>query len=298
MSKIQIEGVFPPMMTPFTEDQSVDYDKHVRNMEKWNQDKLAGYLVLGSNSEASYLSEEEKIKLIELTVKHAKKDRLVLAGTGLESAVETIRLTNKAAELGAHGALLLTPFYYGGQMNDEALIKYFIYVADRTEIPVLIYNVPKFTHINVSVNVVRELSRHPNIVGMKDSTGNVPQLASFLPVIAEGFNLMVGTVSSWFPALTLGIKAGIFALANLAPNECAEIQEAYKAGDLDSARETYMRVFPVNTAVTATYGVPGLKYASDLMGYQGGSVRSPLLPSKDSEKAAIKEILKTADLLA
>ena len=298
MSKMKIEGVIPPMMTPFTEDQSVDYDKHVRNMEKWNQDKLAGYLVLGSNSEASYLSDEEKIKLIELTVKHAKKDRLILAGTGLESAVETIRLTNKAAELGAHGALLLTPFYYGGQMNDEALIKYFTYVADRTEIPVLIYNVPKFTHINVSVNVVRELSRHPNIVGMKDSTGNVPQLASFLPVIAEGFNLMVGTVSSWFPALTLGIKAGIFALANLAPNECAEIQEAYKAGDLDSARETYMRVFPVNTAVTATYGVPGLKYASDLMGYQGGSVRSPLLPPKDAEKAAIKEILKTADLLA
>jgi len=298
MSKMTIEGVIPPMMTPFTEDQSVDYDKHVRNMEKWNQDKLAGYLVLGSNSEASYLSDEEKIKLIELTVKHAKKDRLILAGTGLESAVETIRLTNKAAELGVHGALLLTPFYYGGKMNDEALIKYFTYVADRTEIPVLIYNVPKFTHINVSVNVVRELSQHPNIVGMKDSTGDVPQLVSFLPVIAEGFNLMVGTISSWFPALTLGIKAGIFALANLSPNECAEIQEAYKAGDLDSARKTYLRVFPVNTAVTATYGVPGLKYASDLMGYQGGSVRNPLLPPKDSEKAAIKEILKTADLLA
>lgn len=298
MSKMQIEGVIPPMMTPFTEDQSVDYDKHVRNMEKWNQDKLAGYLVLGSNSEASYLSDEEKIKLIELTVKHAKKDRLILAGTGLESAVETIRLTNKAAQLGVHGALLLTPFYYGGKMNDEALIKYFTYVADRTEIPVLIYNVPKFTHINVSVNVVRELSRHPNIVGMKDSTGDVPQLVSFLPVIPEGFNLMVGTISSWFPALTFGIKAGIFALANLAPNECAEIQEAYKAGDLDSARKTYLRVFPVNTAVTATYGVPGLKYASDLMGYQGGSVRSPLLPPKDAEKAAIKEILKTADLLA
>jgi len=298
MSKMKIEGVIPPMMTPFTEDQSVDYDKHVRNMEKWNQDKLAGYLVLGSNSEASYLSDEEKIKLIELTVKHARKDRLILAGTGLESAVETIRLTNKAAELGVHGALLLTPFYYGGKMNDEALIKYFTYVADRTEIPVLIYNVPKFTHINVSVNVVRELSQHPNIVGMKDSTGNVPQLVSFLPVIAEGFNLMVGTISSWFPALTLGIKAGIFALANLSPNECAEIQEAYNAGDLDSARKTYLRVFPVNTAVTATYGVPGLKYASDLMGYQGGSVRSPLLPPKDTEKAAIKEILKAADLLA
>jgi 4-hydroxy-2-oxoglutarate aldolase len=266
-------------------------------MERWNRDKLAGYLVLGSNSEASYLSDAEKVKLIELTVKHARKDRLVLAGTGLESAVETIRLTNKAAELGVHGALLLTPFYYVGKMNDEALIKYFTYVADRTDIPILIYNVPKFTHINVSVKVVQELSQHPNIVGMKDSTGNVPQLVSFLPVIAEGFNLMVGTVSSWFPALTLGIKGGIFALANLAPNECAEIQEAYEAGGLDAARETYMRVFPVNTAVTATYGVPGLKYASDLMGYQGGAVRCPLLPPKDEEKTAIRDILKTAGMI-
>ena len=298
MSKMNIQGVIPPMMTPFTEDQAVDYDKHVRNMEKWNQDKLAGYLVLGSNSEASYLSDEEKIKLIELTVQHAKKGRLILAGTGMESAVETIRLTNKAAELGAHGALLLTPFYYGGKMNDEALIKYFTYVADRVDIPVLIYNVPKFTHINVSVKVVRELSGHPNIVGMKDSTGDVPQLVSFLPVIAEGFNLMVGTVSSWFPALTLGIKGGIFALANLAPNECAEIQEAYDAGNLDAARETYMRVFPVNTAVTATYGVPGLKYASDLVGYNGGAVRSPLLAPKEEEKAAIRKILQTARLLS
>ena len=297
MSIREIKGVIPPMMTPFTEDQAVDYDKHVQNMERWNQDKLAGYLVLGSNSEAAYLSEEEKIRLIQLTVKYAKKDRPILAGTGLESAVETIRLTNKAAELGAHGALLLTPFYYSDQMSEEALVTYFTHVADQAEIPILIYNVPKFTNINVSVRVVQELSQHPNIVGMKDSTGNVPQLVSYLPVIAEGFNLMVGTVSSWFPALTLGIQAGIFALANLAPNECADIQGDYDAGDMDAARETYLRVFPVNTAVTATYGVAGLKYASDLMGYQGGNIRSPLLPLKDEEKAAIRGILAAAGLL-
>ena len=296
MRTLEIRGVIPPMMTPFTEDQAVDYDRHVQNMMRWNRNTLAGYLVLGSNSEASYLSLEEKIKLIELTVKHAGKNRLILAGTGLESAVETIRLTNKAAELGAHAALLLTPFYYGDQMSDEALITYFTHVADEVDIPVLIYNVPKFTNINVSVKVVRELSRHPNIVGMKDSTGNVPQLVSYLPVIPEDFNLMVGTVSSWFPALTLGIKAGIFALANLAPNECSDIQKAYESGDLNTARETYMRVFPVNTAVTATYGVPGLKYASDLMGYQGGFVRSPLMPLKEEEKAHIRAILETARL--
>ena len=297
MSKLQIKGVIPPMITPFTENGDLDYDSHVRNMERWNNDKLTGYLVLGSNSEAAYLSEDEKLKMIDLTVKHAKQDRLILAGTGMESARETIKLTNKAAERGAHGALLLTPFYYLGKMTDEALIHYFTQVADQTDIPVLIYNVPKFTHINVSVSVVKELSRHPNIIGMKDSTGNVPQLVSFLPVIAEGFNLMVGTVSSWYPALTLGIKAGIFALANIAPNECAEVQEAFENGDLDTACNIYKRIFPVNTAVTATYGVAGLKYAADLRGYAGGQVRCPLLPPKDEEKATIKTILETAELI-
>lgn len=298
MSKRQIEGVIPPMITPFKEDGTVDYDKHVQNMERWNGDKLAGYLVLGSNSEAGYLSEEEKIKMIRLTVKHAKKDRLILAGTGMESAVETIRLTNKAAELGVHAALVLTPFYYIDKMGDEALIKFFTHVADQSDIPVLIYNVTKYTHVNVSAKVVKELSRHPNILGMKDSTGNVPQLVSFQSVIAEGFNLMVGTVAAWFPALTLGIKGGVFALANCAPNECAEVQDHFKAGDLEAARETYVRIFPVNTAVTATYGVSGLKYAADLMGYQGGTVRNPLLPLKDAEKTAIKEILKKAQLIS
>ena len=297
MTKMKIEGVFPPMITPFTENGDVDYDKHIRNMELWNQDKLAGYLVLGSNSEAAYLSEEEKLQMITHTVKNAKKERLILAGTGMESAIETIKLTNKAAELGVHAALVLTPFYYIDKMNDAALINYFTSVADRTDIPILIYNVPKYTHVNVSANMVKVLSRHPNILGMKDSTGNIPQLVSFLSVIAEGFNLMVGTVSAWYPALTLGIQGGIFALANCAPNECAEVQTAFKAGDLDGARDIYLRIFPVNTAVTATYGVAGLKYAADLKGYQGGHVRCPLLPPEDKEKEAIKQILKTANLL-
>jgi 4-hydroxy-2-oxoglutarate aldolase len=297
MAKQRIEGVIPPMITPFMEDGSLDYDKHIRNMERWNEDTLAGYLVLGSNSEAAYLSEDEKIKMIELTVEHAKKDRLVLAGTGMESAVETIRLTNKAAELGAHGALVLTPFYYCDKMNDEALIRYFTHVADQTDIPVLIYNVPKYTHINISANAVKTLSRHPNILGMKDSTGNIPQLVSFLAVIAEDFNLMVGTVSAWYPALTLGVKGGVFALANCAPNECAQVQDAFNKGDLETAKEIYMRIFPVNTAVTATYGVAGLKYAADLRGYSGGQVRNPLLPPKDSEKEAIKRIMQTARLI-
>lgn len=221
---------------------------------------------------------------------------MILAGTGMESTRETICLTNKAAELGAHAALILTPFYYGGKMNDEALISYFTQVADNISIPLLIYNVTKFTHVNISANAVKILSRHSNIIGMKDSSGDIPQLVNFKSVIPKDFNLMVGTASAWYPALTLGIKAAIMALANCSPNECVQVQKYFENGNVDKARDLYLRLFPVNTAVTATYGVAGLKYACDLLGYEGGYVRSPLLPLKAEEKSKIKDILSKTRL--
>lgn len=192
------------------------------------------------------------------------------------------------------GALILTPFYYDSQMSNETLIRYFTQVADNSEVPVLIYNVPKFTHVNISAEVVRELSRHPNIIGMKDSVGDVGQLVKFMSVIPEDFNLIVGTASAWYPALTLGIRTGIMALANCMPRECIMVQKAYEEGRDMDARELYQKLFPVNTAVTATFGISGLKYACELMGYQGGSVRSPLLMPKEEEKRKIEKIISEA----
>ncbi|HDG98231.1 MAG TPA: dihydrodipicolinate synthase family protein [Desulfobacterales bacterium] len=297
MLKRPIKGVIPPILTPFKDNGDVDFEAHIFNIERWNETQLAGYLVLGSNGEAPYLSETEKLELIECTAKHANKDRLILAGTGMESARETIALTNKAADRGADAALVLTPSYYFNNMTDEAQIRFFTEVADQTSIPILIYNVPAFTHINISVDVVGFLSRHPNIIGMKDSTGNIPQLVKFQQVSDENFNLILGTFSSWYPALTLGISAGIFAVANCAANECSTVQEAFEAGDHKTALEIYRRVFPVNEAVTTTFGIAGLKYACGLMGYRGGTVRRPLLPLDDREKMAIEKILQTAKLI-
>lgn len=294
LKKILIEGVLPPMITPFKENGDVDYKAFESNIEKWNQDRLAGYLVLGSNSETVYLSEEEKIQLIKITVSNAKSDRYILVGSGMESLRETIRFTNIAAKLGVHAALVLTPFYYGGKMTNEALINYFTKLADNSDIPILIYNVPKFTHINIKAEVVEVLSRHPNIIGMKDSLGDVPQLATFKRVVPDDFNLLVGTASAWYPALTLGIKAGILALANCNPNECADVKEAFDSGDWEKAREIYQRIFPINTAVTATYGIAGLKYACDVLGYNGGTVRCPLLPINEEQKKDIESTLKNA----
>lgn len=292
-----LHGVIPPMITPFHENGAVNYEAFVANIEKWNAAPLSGYLVLGSNSEAVYLTEAEKLRLIEITAQTAHPDRIILAGTGMESTRATLDLTNKAAEAGAHAALILTPFYYGNSMDDLALTTFFTDVADNADIPILIYNVTKFTHINISAKAVAVLSQHPKIIGMKDSSGNIPQLVAFQSVISEEFTLMVGTASAWYPALNLGIQAAIMALANIAPDECVRVQQAFDLGDQASAQTLYRQLLPVNTAITATYGVAGLKYAADLRGYCGGWVRKPLLPLHATAHDRIQEILMSARLL-
>ena len=297
MAYPKISGIIPPMITPFRKNGQVDYDAFVRNIERWNKTPLGGHLVLGSNSEAAFLSEKEKLKLIELTVSFAKRGRTVIAGTGLEATSETIRLTNNAAKLGAHAALVLTPSYYGEQMGDSALISHFTAIADASSIPILIYNVPKYTHINISAAAVKVLSRHPNIVGMKDSKGDITQLRAFLKVVPRKFNLIVGTASILYPALTLGIRAGILALANCAPNQCAVIQMLYDEGTIQKAKKLQALMLPVNAATTVAYGVAGLKYASTLMGYEGGYTRSPLLQLDEKAKIVIRQALEKADIL-
>jgi len=291
------KGVLPPMITPFTADGDVDYAAFEYNVAKWNDTDLAGYLVLGSNSETCFLSEEEKIELVKITVKTASKDRFVMAGTGIEGLRETIRFTNLCGELGCDAALVLTPNFFDAKMDSKNLINYFTALADKAEIPILIYNVPKFTHVNIKPDAVAELSRHPNIIGMKDSMGDIVQIANFLNVKDDSFNVMVGTASIWYPALHLGVVNGVHALANCCPNECSEIQHLFDAGKYDEARALYMRVLPVNSAVTGAYGVPGLKHACDRMGFKGGKVRTPLIDSNEDAKAAVDKILDKAGVL-
>ncbi|MDW7669859.1 MAG: dihydrodipicolinate synthase family protein, partial [Bacillota bacterium] len=200
MTYFEIKGVIPPVITPFKENDEVDYEKFSSNIKKWNEKDLAGVLVLGSNGETAYLREEEKLELIKLAVENTDDDKIVMVGTGLESTKMTIELTNKAAKLGADCALLLTPNYYEGKMTDEAQLAYFKEVADNTKIPILIYNVTKFTHINISPKVASDLSKHKNIIGMKDSSGDVKQLIQFMNAgLDKDFNLLVGTASAWYP---------------------------------------------------------------------------------------------------
>ena len=292
-----IYGIVPPITTPFDAKEEI-IEELLRADVRHLIDVVGvhGLAVGGSTGEGHTLSTDELRRAVALTVEEAAGRVPVIAGIIVDSTRQAIEKGRAVADLDV-AALQITPVHYLFKPTDEAMYRHFATLADVLGRPILIYNVTKFTHVNISAHAVGVLDKHPNIVGMKDSAGDVPQLVKFLDVVSEDFNLMVGTASSWYPALTLGITAGIMALANCAPNPCAEIQEAFEKGDHETARKIYVRMFPVNTAVTATYGVAGLKYACDLIGYEGGCVRSPLLPLKADEKAKVKEILKMAELI-
>lgn len=297
MSSIDLNGIFPPVTTPFV-DGEVAYDKLAANIEKYGRTGLKGIVVLGSNGEYVSLSEAEKRKVVETVVQATPDHMSVIAGTGCESTRETIRLTADCAAAGAHAALVVTPHYFGGKMSDTALIKHFTTVADQSSIPIMLYNVPQFTHVNMTVNVVAELSGHPNIIGIKDSTGNVMQLGEFLGRVEPGFSVLVGTASALFGALTLGCVGAVLALANVTPETCVNIHGLVQEEDYQAAQQIQLKMIPVNKAVTAVYGIAGLKIALDMLGYFGGEPRAPLLPSTDEAKTAIENILKQAGLLA
>jgi 4-hydroxy-2-oxoglutarate aldolase len=296
MAILDLSGVFPPITTPFLKGK-VAYDKLKLNVDKWSKTGIRGVVVLGSNGEYVYLSEEEKKEAVKAVAAAASKDMLIIAGTGCESTVKTIEMTNSCSERGAHAALVITPHYYGGRMNAEALIRHFMAIADRSEIPILIYNVPKFTHLNVSAEIVRELSSHPNIAGIKDSSGNVNLLGQYINSAAEDFQVMVGTAGVLFAGLTIGCTGGILALANVAPQACVEIFQLVKSGQFHEAKRLQLKMLPVNNAVTLNYGIPGLKAALDMLGYFGGDPRPPLLPASEKEKATIEEMLRKAALM-
>jgi 4-hydroxy-2-oxoglutarate aldolase len=297
MGALQLQGVLPPMITPFRENGDPDAEAFIRNIHRWNATDLSGYLVLGSNSEAGYLTEEEKLELIRLTVREAKPGRFIMAGTGMESTGATIALTEKAASLGVHAALVLTPCYYGAQMTHEALVAHFTKIADASSIPILIYNVPKFTHLNMGLETVRHLAEHPNIVGIKDSAGDPAQLERFHRNLPDGFRVIAGNAAVWLSALTTGISCGILAASNCIPSICCRIQEHFRNGESFESERLHGSILPLNKAVTATFGIAGLKYACDLLGYEGGAVRSPLLPITGQAKEDIRLILIAAGVL-
>jgi 4-hydroxy-2-oxoglutarate aldolase len=293
---MMLKGILPPITTPFRNGE-VAYDKLAENLSRWNKTGLSGYVVMGSNGESVFLSREEKLKLLEETRKRMPDAMKLVAGTGSDSITETVSLTNAAAERGTDLALILTPSFYKGQMNHEAFIRYYIAVADQSRIPLLIYNVTKFTGVNIEAETVAKLAEHPTIAGLKNSSENVAHLSEIVSQTPEDFLTFVGTASVLYPGLCVGAVGGILALANIAPGECVRIQQLFEEGNHRESLQLQKRLLPVNKAITARYGVPGLKAAMDLMGYYGGGPRAPLGYPDEKAIENIRAILQTAKLI-
>jgi 4-hydroxy-2-oxoglutarate aldolase len=290
-----LKGIYPPLTTPFVRDV-VAYNKLIENLKKYNQKDLSGYIVLGSNGESVFLTKEEKLKLIS-TVREHSDNKTLIAGTGLESIKETIDLSNEAAKNGADYALIITPSFYKAAMNHKALLNYYTAVADSISIPLIIYSVTKFTNVNIEIETIAKLSEHTNIIGIKNSSENIAEINATIYNTPDNFNVLVGTGSVLLYGLISGAVGGILALANIAPDECIKIFNLFSEGKLNEAEEIQSRMHAVNKAITATYGVAGLKASMGLLGYYGGQPRKPLQPLTSSKMKKLKPILLKAKLL-
>jgi len=294
---LSMAGIFPPIPTPFDAAGELDLKALAANLERWNRHPLSGYVVLGTNGEFPFLSEAEKLTYLETARKHIPQGKLFMAGTGCESAHSTIALTKKAAALGADVAIVISPSYYKSRMDAAGLSHYYQTVADASPIPISIYNMPANTNVDMSAELLVKLSQHPNIAGLKDSSGNLAKLGEVIRFARPGFQVLAGSAGFLYPALCLGAVGGVLALANIAPQQCCEIVSLFKHGKHEDARELQLRMIVPNSAVTARFGVPGLKAAMDMVGYYGGPPRSPLLPLPDAQKEILRGILVEAGII-
>lgn len=293
-----LAGVFPPVPTPFDESGEVALDKLQENIRSLCNAGVHGVVLLGSNGEYVYLDDDEKRAVIRAGLEALPPGTLGFVGTGCESTRATIRLTDYAHRCGASAAMVVNPFYYKPSMTHQALIDHYRTVADLSAIPILLYSVPKFTGLDIPVSVAAELSRHPNIVGIKDSAGNIMQLQDLVLKCRPGWDVLVGTGSALHAAMAVGVRGGVMALANVAPRETVRLWELCRDSKWDEARSLQARLLPVNVAVTGTFNIPGLKAAMEMLGYYGGPPRRPLLPTTPEEQAALRRILETAELIA
>jgi 4-hydroxy-2-oxoglutarate aldolase len=287
---MKLHGIFPPIATPFDRDGELYPAKVRHNVEKWNKTPLAGYAVCGSTGESVFLTTEEKIKMWEWVAESADSSKILIAGTGVEGVRETVCLTNRAAELGYKVALVRTPHYYKNLINrPEAQALYFRAVADQAKIPVMIYNWPQMTGVDIMPDAVALLSEHPNIIAIKESSGNLEKMMQMIRETKSGFQVLTGSAPTLAPSLAVGCVGAVLAFANAAPYAAVTIWEAHRTREIAAALDWQNRIARPAQLVTTKYGIPGLKYAMDLNGYYGGPPRLPLTTLKPEQQKEIEQ---------
>ena len=291
---MELRGIFAPITTPLSADGDGLALEHLKiNFAAYNKTKLAGYVVGGSTGEAILLSSDETDRVLAAVTELAAPGKILVAGTGTESRVETIARTRRAAALGYKVALVRTPHYYKPLMTHTALLEFFRGVADASPIPVLVYSIPQFTGVEVPAELVARLAEHPNICGIKESWGKLSVVREIIAAAPKHFQTLVGSAAIIEPSLKLGAVGAILALADVVPDMCVELYEAALAGNSARAEEIQKQIAPVAQKCVSELGIAGVKFAMDRLGMFGGSVRSPLLPLNKEKRSAVISALAT-----
>jgi 4-hydroxy-2-oxoglutarate aldolase len=296
--KTDLSGVFIPATTPFDVTRGeLDLPGFRSNLRAWLATGVRGVVVGGSTGEAVLLDEEERLQLLEAARDMVPEDRLVIAGTGAESTRATLRRSREAAERGVDAVLVQPPAFYRGQMTPGVLRDHYRALADTAPVPVIIYQVPlRFSTLEFPTGLVAELAEHPNIIGIKDSRGDLMKLGDLLDQGRSGFQILVGTGAKLYAALEMGAVGGILGVANIVPGESAEIVAAFQAGRGGEAGALQERVAPLHDGIVGGFGVAGVKAALDLLGLAGGPPRAPLQPLDDAGRRQVRELLDAAAL--
>jgi 4-hydroxy-2-oxoglutarate aldolase len=288
-----LEGVICPVVTPFNKRGGVDEGAFKENIRALGGIGLAGVLVAGSTGEAPYLTIAERLRLVELARQVVKAPELVVVGTGMESTAATLQLSRESVERGGDALMVLTPSYFKPQMDSAALIEHFRAVAGGVKRPVLFYYIPQYTGLQVDLETIIKISRLPNIVGLKESSGDLQLVRAILKRVKPGFRVLVGAVSIFYDALTSGAVGGVLGQAHFAPSLCVGLYEAYLEEKTEKALELQKRLMPLAKKVAGPCGVPGIKAALDAFGGHGGAPRLPLQPvSAKVRKQIVAEVRK------
>ena len=293
----QLRGVFAPVITTFyPQTGELDLASFAANIRSHLAAGLHGIVVTGSTGEATLLDSNERAAMVDAAREMVPSDKTLIVGTGAESTRTCLELTRDAASRGADAVLVVAPHYYGAAMTTPALSKHYRRIADESPVPVVLYNIPKYMHFSLAPGLVSELSLHDNIVGIKDSSGDLSLLASYLNAESESFAVLTGNAGTFLGALRAGAHGGILAVALFAAAMSLDVYEAALRGDDAAADAAQARLTPLGAKIVGEMGVAGVKAAMDRVGLLGGPVRSPLLPLDEARRALVAELLRSAEL--
>lgn len=287
---LDLNGILPPAATPFTDADEVDREALKHNVRRWMQTGLRGLVMLGSNGEAPFISDAEAVEIIATVREHVPRDRVLIAGTGSQSTRATIARSRDAARAGADAVLVLTPSVFRAQMTPDALVAHYRAVADASPVPVLLYNFPATTGVTLTLPVVQQLAEHPNIAGIKESSGDLGVVGELTARTPDGFRVVVGAAPTLYASLLVGADGGVVAIANVVPELCVRLHALVRDGRLEEALALQRALTPLAAAVTSGFGVPGLKAAMTLAGYRAGRPRPPLTPAGSDVHAKIRAL--------